>query len=155
MNACPIGAPDVMTSNQCAYCGRDDGHNEVCITVELERWKENYKTLLDDCIQRRTEIERLRANVGDACEFLRRGAALVAMAGDQSMALSMHRHAERILAGSPVETTPNLNPNDKCGAAILQLGAILSHMPSKNARWALEYAITALQSQLKARGDQP
>jgi hypothetical protein len=50
------------------------------------------------------EVHDLKASVVEACDYLRRGAALVAMAGDQNMALSMNRHAERILSYLPAET---------------------------------------------------
>lgn len=44
------------------------------------------------------EYER---RLAEACERLRRSAALVAMGGDQSMALAINRHSERLLGDTP------------------------------------------------------
>ena len=81
---------DAISENKCVYCGCDDGHNEVCIAVQLERWKANYQTLLDDCIQRRTDIERLRATIQEALEAM---AASYTYRGGYNGALEILRKA--------------------------------------------------------------
>lgn len=47
------------------------------------------------------ELRKANAQVKEACEYLRRSAALIAIEGNQSMALAVARNADRIERGEP------------------------------------------------------
>jgi hypothetical protein len=83
---------------------RGDGHAETLRGIarmdpatEAERMRQWARDGLSGYTEStESTVKRLTDQVAEACDFLRRGAALVAMAGDQNMALSMHRNADRI-----------------------------------------------------------